>query len=213
MSKPENYAFLVIDLELPEFTQVFLPEAHYQSVAEIIMTLNETLSKFFQLKGLTHDTIQFKYDPLTEYVTYKGLYGYGINLSRELLEILGFPQDVVLPHRKESDEQSQTFHEVPATFKSSIDRGFHALYVYCSICKPQIVGDIYAPLLRTVAVKGKRNEHVTIAYNPPHYVPVGIREISEIEIDIRDDTGGIVPFTFGKVVCKLHFKPNEALYS
>ena len=104
-------------------------------------------------------------------------------------------------------------YEIQAQIPCNPNKSFHAMYVYCNICKPQIVGDIYAPLLRTVAVKGKRNEPVTIIYNSPHYVPIGVREISEVEIDIRDDMGNKVPFTFGKVVCKLHFRKNEAIYS
>ena len=102
---------------------------------------------------------------------------------------------------------------VTGMYKADIDRGFHALYVYCNICEPQIVGDVYAPLLRTVAIKGKRHDHTTMTYNQPHYISIATREISEIEIDIREDSGKKVSLTSGKVVCKLHFRQNETLHS
>ena len=39
-----------------------------------------------------------------------------------------------------------------AQFIAYINRGFNSLYVNCSICEPQIVGDAYVPLIRTVYI-------------------------------------------------------------
>ena len=97
-----------------------------------------------------------------------------------------------------------------APFKHDITKGVHSLFVYCNFCEPQIVGDVYAPLLRSVAIKGSRGEHVTKTYGEPHYLPVSTDTVDMIEINIKDDTGHDVPFTSGKVVCKLHFR-NRAL--
>ena len=171
------------------------------------------MEKHFEGINLPKGAVRLEYDSLTEKVTYKGKYGYALSLSYEMQELLGFERMTPLAHKYDGLQDTDKYHVVEAQHSSNINRGFHALYVYCNICKPQIVGDIYAPLIRTVAVKGTRNQHITISYSPPHYVPLGTREISEIEIDIRDDTGIKVPFMYGKVVCKLHFKQNETLHS
>ena len=168
---------------------------------------------YFDLNQKDNRTIRLVYESLTEKTKYRGKYGFGLRISNELRDILGFEYNVPLEKRLENDEDVDKFHKVEADFKSNLERGFHALYVYCNVCKPQIVGDVYAPLLRTAAIMGKRNQHVNIFYNKLHYIPVRSREIDEIEINIRDDTGNKVPFTFGKVVCKLHFRQNEALRS
>ena len=43
-------------------------------------------------------------------------------------------------------------------------------------------------------------------FSQPHYVPVLKREFENIEIDIRSNTGEKIPFEFGTVSVKLHFK-------
>ena len=214
-----DYTFGVLNLtEDVDITTIVFPDAHYDSVLELVRVINKNLVTFFEIKNLPKRTIMLTYDELTNKVTLKATIGYGLALNEEITAIFGF------------DKSQQLFKQIPKTdnpfaeepekefsvtgiYKADIDRGFHALYVYCNICEPQIVGDVYAPLLRTVAIKGKRHDHTTMTYNQPHYIPIATREISEIEIDIREDSGKKVSFTSGKVVCKLHFRQNEALHS
>ena len=46
----------------------------------------------------------------------------------------------------------------------------------------------------------------TSSFESLHYIPVTRRDFDTIEIDIRDDTGRKLPFQFGHVVVKLHFR-------
>lgn len=46
-------------------------------------------------------------------------------------------------------------------------------------------------------------------FSSPQYVPVLKREFENIEIDIRTETGAHVPFLFGTVCVKLHFKKKQ----
>lgn len=212
LSNPSSYGIGIIKLENMEFNNLFLPQTHYQSIPELIQTINKNLSTWFDFHGLNPNTMRLDLDRITDMVTFIGSEGYALTLTNEMKDILGFPHEITLGREKPENQLEPEIHRITAEFKSDIHRGFHSLYVYCNVCEPQIVGDVYAPLLRTVAIKGKRNQHTTIAYNQPHYIPVGTREISEIEIDIRDDSGFKVPFTVGKVVCKLHFRQNEDIY-
>lgn len=217
LTVPESSCSIIDFTQGVTITAIQFPNAHYESVIELVRVINKNLVTFFEIYELPKRTLMLVYDDLTDKVTLKGRVGYGLFLNDELRAIFGFDSTQDLYRRQPKgpfvDDQSGEEFNVEALYKSDINRGFHALYVYCNICEPQIVGDVYAPLLRTVAIKGKRHDHVTITYNQPHYIPIGTREISEIEIDIREDTGRKVSFTAGKVVCKLHFKKNEAIHS
>ena len=90
-----------------------------------------------------------------------------------------------------------------------INRGLTALYVYCNLCKPQIVGDTLAPLLRIVDSKGKDGQNIVKFYGQPHFVPLRKKYIDVIQINISDDTGNIISFTLGKVICKLQFRLKQ----
>ena len=209
LKKSSEHTIKIINVESETVDEAYLPKSHYHSASDLVRAINHTLRKYFESKDLDNKTVALDLTNYSEMITLKANYGYGLELSLELQDILGFTRDTVLVNFEEGDG----VYEIEAQSPCNLNKSFHAMYVYCNISKPQIVGDIYAPLLRTVAVKGKRNEHIAILYNSPHYIPFGIREISEIEIDIRDDTGNKVPFTSGKVVCKLHFRQNEAIHT
>ena len=111
-----------------------------------------------------------------------------------LAEVLGFESD---RYYKES---------TTAPFIADINRGFYNLYVYCSICEPQLVGDGYYPLLRTVFITGQHGDMVQQIFQKPHYVPVNNNSFDTIEINIKNDMNEIISFESGKVICKLHFR-------
>lgn len=83
------------------------------------------------------------------------------------------------------------------------------MFVYCDIIEPQIISDVLAKVLRIAVVDSRKyvygTQHAQL-FPQPHYVPVLKREFENIEIDIRTNTGERVPFLFGTVCVKLHFK-------
>ena len=204
-----DYTIKVLNVKEETVEEVYLPKSHYHSANDLVRAINHTLRKYFESKDLDRQTVVLDLTNFSEMITFKANYGYGVEFSFELQDILGFSRNTLLTEFHDGEG----VYEIEAQFPCNLNKSFHAMYVYCNICKPQIVGDIYAPLLRTVAVKGKRNDHIALLYTSPHYIPLGLREISEVEIDIRDDTGHKVPFTSGKVVCKLHFRQNGAIHS
>ena len=72
-----------------------------------------------------------------------------------------------------------------------INRGLIALYAYCDLSEPQIVGDTLAPLLKTVDSKGKDGQNIVKCYSLLHFIPLRKKYINVIEINISDDTGNI----------------------
>ena len=84
----------------------------------------------------------------------------------------------------------------------------HNLNIYCNLLKPVSVGDIEAPLLRTVALSSndKFGEYVKFEPNEREYIPLLYNEFDNIEIDIKNDYNKTIDFKFGKVYLSLHFR-------
>ena len=92
--------------------------------------------------------------------------------------------------------------------------GQRLMYVYSDIVTPYLVGDVQAPLLRTITPKGERGELISTTFTNPYYVPVARRGFDTIQIHINNELGEPMPFTGGKSVAVLHFKRcNESLLS
>jgi hypothetical protein len=87
-----------------------------------------------------------------------------------------------------------------------IDRGFHAMYIYCSIIKNRIVGDITAQLLKVVPKKGKHGEVIYMSFNNIQYHEIQCSNVGEVTIHITTDNGESVPFERGKCVATLAYR-------
>ena len=193
-SRDRSYTFRVRNNEKQLTQRIYLPIAYYHTVQEFIDAINSTLESYFEFHEVDTTSITFKTDQLTQKITIDCKEHYMIRFPTETGDMLGL-------HDKWYSEGITT-----APFVYDISRGFAAMYVYCSVCAPQIVGDVYAPLLRAVATKGQRGDYIIKSFSEPHYIPVNTDEVNTIEINIKDDTGEDVPFTLGKVICKLHFR-------
>lgn len=86
--------------------------------------------------------------------------------------------------------------------------GIHSLFVYCDIVDYSIVGNTRAQLLRMahIPAESKFGDSIVDRFESPHYLPLSTKEISSIEIDIKDDTNTPISFEFGRVKLVLHFK-------
>jgi len=122
----------------------------------------------------------------------------GIVLSKHLAYVLGF-KDEVLTTEKTAEH--------PIDLRGGTD----ALYVYSNIVENQIVGNTRVPLLRIVHVHGHHGDVIEKTFHSPHYIPVLCKEIDNIEVEIKSDSGHLIPFEYGKTVAKLHFRKKRML--
>ncbi|KAK5650192.1 hypothetical protein RI129_001221 [Pyrocoelia pectoralis] len=171
-----------------------LATGNYESVEEIVDTLNkhELISKL----------IKVKYNKTTKRVsiTFEAVF---------TISILGFSQRLALqlgfrPYQNIKSEQE-------AHHTASIWTGLPSqMFVYCDIVEPQIVGDVLTPLMRIVNIVIRNyyyyGNHNDVVFSPTHYIPVMTKEFENIEINIRTDTGALMPFELGTLSLKLHFK-------
>ena len=172
----------------------------YNTVQELIDDIQKTFSDTVERpQNYPADEELFKiaYNEKINRVYYDAHYQTKVQLSDECAEALGFVKS------------SLTGRNQYARYAPDITRGRHSLFVYCNVVDSQIVGDVYAPLLRTVAIRGERGSIVTETYDRLHYVPVNTKELSTLEFSIRDDAGDHIKFDSGKIICKLHFRPKS----
>ena len=123
----------------------------------------------------------------------------GVILGQTIQYMLGFGIDKTITF---------TDSVTVAKYPPDILSGFTTLYVYCDLIQPQIVGNVLAPLLRTVPISGDYGSTCNKVFLAPHYLPLRKKSFDTVEIAIRDDTDHPVQFMFGKVIVKLHLKRN-----
>ena len=175
------------------YKTTILPGGYYKTVLDLCEEINE---RIFQRHG-ERNTVIFKYHEATRKVYIK-TNEYEVTFSKALADMLGFK----LFSLDDKWYDTLTLADYPA----DIHLGFYTLYVYCSLCEAQVVGDYYVPLLRTVAIRGDNGDLIMKTFDQPHYVPVNTSKFDTIEMNIKDDQGENVAFESGKVLCKLHFR-------
>ena len=80
--------------------------------------------------------------------------------------------------------------------------------IYCNLMEPVLVGDVSAPLLRSIALFDGDKYGDNIDYEPyeREYNPLITNEFQHIDIDIKDDYNKTLDFKFGKIYLSLHFR-------
>ena len=132
-------------------------------------------------------------------------FGFGVFLNEEVAEMLGFKENAWFA--KEVADQILPFEKMEAEYHPDMKMIKSALYVYCNVVEPQIVGDRRYKLLNHVAVNNQGpGENTLVEIARHHYLPVSRNHIPEIEVDITDDAGRSIRFERGKVITTLHFR-------
>ena len=131
---------------------------------------------------------------------------YQVQFSPQLARCLGLQQDhtVVYIH---TDQNHPYISRVPADLSPNRD----IMYVNCSLIRPQIVGDQFTQLLRTVTIKGKHGAVNSHIFTTRQYVDVMVEEFNEVHIELTDKIGSLIPFITGHVVVVLHLQPKPLI--
>lgn len=170
-------------------------EHTWTNTMQMITDLNNKFkSKYFDL-ALTDDRVQL--------VTKKDI------LRLEFLS--GF--NYVLGFHKRIMENMKSNKKYVSQHPPHLDRGFTNMYIYSSICAPIQVGNARAPLLKSIWIDvnsekpKKRDEIRYLSIKHPMYVPISTSTINNIQVNIRTDSGILVPFVDSAVTSlTLHFK-------
>jgi hypothetical protein len=185
--------------------EINVPPGHYRDVHELIEAMNEALRVWKAPGSKTHPLpklVKVTYDELHKRVKLKlnTTAIKGVILGTVLQYMLGF-----------GGEWSRAFTKpvYKAKYPPDITGGFTTLFVYCNLVQPQVVGNILAPLLRTVPVEGEYGATVDKVFLDPHYLPLRCKSFDSVHIAIKDDTDTPVKFNFGKTIIKVHLRRKQ----
>nr|CAD2193612.1 unnamed protein product [Meloidogyne enterolobii]CAD2199392.1 unnamed protein product [Meloidogyne enterolobii] len=119
-----------------------------------------------------------------------------ITLTEQLAYILGF-------------DKHDIFETSIAKFMPDMKGGVSSFHVYApGLIEPMIIGDVTAPVLRIVNIRGKQDEIIEEQFLLIQYHKLLIKEINEIFIEIRTSSGTLMPFQYGTCTLTLHFKKS-----
>lgn len=169
-----------------------LQPGYYASIAELLENMNNEVKGHFD----PPQGVSLHYDTVVRKVFLEGPPSYELATHGRLAHILGMQPGV-------AGKQS--------VFSVDLSAGFNTLFVYTDIVRHQIVGDYYVPLLRCVPIRGVNSEFVTLTFDKPHYIPVNKDHANTISVEIKTDQNRNVSFRFGKVIVKLHLRPQRNL--
>ena len=189
-------------------TKTKIPQGFYETTEELIKTMTR------QIKENKPPLIQLNYNKNSKRVKIILKGESKLILHRGIAENLGFPPGNVCFETEnawENVNENEVERIVESPFVADPNALFSLLFVYSNVVSPQIVGDVQAPLLRVVNVRGKPGEIISSQYDRPHYLPVSQKYFQTIEIEIKSVTGKPVPFERGKVIIVLHFRMRQLL--
>ena len=100
-------------------------------------------------------------------------------------------------------------------YMMDLNQSFKSIFVYCDLAIPRPVGDIMAPLLRTMptTTPNADTEFYHQIYVKPHYIPLSRTQFSSIELVLSTDAGSTLSFSSGHTVATLHLRPRRPLFS
>ena len=117
-----------------------------------------------------------------------------VDMTEQLAYILGF-------------DKSSLHEPTEAKFMPDMNGGVSSFQVYApGLIEPMIIGDVSAPVLRIVTIRGRQDEIVEEQFIAVQYHKILVKEISELQIEIRTSSGSLMPFEYGTCTLTLHFK-------
>lgn len=200
-SFPESDATISINNSLVgKITHISLPVGHYDRVSDILSEFNS-----LAVQSIIGGKISLEYDRVRKRVWVKGDQHIALSCGGKLAHILGFISNDPLSPSENTQARSYAPH--PA----DIYGGCYSMFIYSDIVDYQVVGDSYVPLLRSINIADTDKQYPIRLFDKPHYVRLSKLQIDDIEIAIKSDQDQPIPFTYGKVVIKLHFRPIKQL--
>jgi len=189
-------------------SMLFVPEGRYETARELVEETRRMVHKHFRKMAKVRNNTLLKpedflndgFNDRTQKVTIQAT-GCDVVMSDKLADLLGFESRILRQDK------------VEGTSAVDLNRGYNSLLVYCNVMVDSIVGDVRAPLLRTVNVKGRYGDSVREIFTKPLYVPVRRNRFDTIEISIKGETGRPVSFNSGSSCMTLHFKRASTTFA
>ncbi|KAL3103981.1 hypothetical protein niasHT_030139 [Heterodera trifolii] len=109
-----------------------------------------------------------------------------VEVSPQLAYILGFNNTEFMLAENE------------ARFVPDMSGGVSSFHVYTpDLIEPMMIGDVTAPVLRIVTIRGDPDQVIEEQFFAIQYHKILLKEVSEILIEIRTNSGSLMPFQYG----------------
>ena len=134
---------------------------------------------------------------------------YGDNFRNMLgLEKANDLGDLTIKFKKDELHSTKECYEFPKL--CSFNYKHAHMYVYSSLVKDSIVGYVFAPIVRVVALEDKpKSETIHREFTVPHYLPLRSSSQNEVVLEITDGMGNSMKFNQGNSVAVFHFRKKK----
>ena len=147
--------------------------------------------------------------------------------DEEVPSILGFKgiRDIsnhdIIHIGYKSEKAGNSLNRHVGEFPFDITCGSQLIFVYIDIIEHQNVGDVRAPVIKIIESERRlRNgsiNTVTLIHHKSYknfdYKPLLSNNIQNIQVELRNETGKLIPFTgTGKVIVSLKFQKNYLIW-
>ena len=135
---------------------------------------------------------------------------YGDNFRNMLgLEKANDPGDLTIKFKEdELHFTKEYYYEFPKLCSFNY-QGAH-MYVYSSLVKDSIVGNVFAPIVRVVGLEDKpKSETINREFTVPHYLPLRSSSFSKVVMELPDGMRNSMKFNQGNIVAVFHFKKKK----
>lgn len=152
--------------------------------------LQNKLKKYFEVGLSENGHLSFKWIGSTVYFAH-------LQFKFPLQFVLGFQQNYRI-----------VYGSIEADFPPQLNRAYDQMMIYADIVKPIMVGGVLVPLLRNVYVKQNNyfGQVVNHVIDNPMYLKTSCTSFNRIEVNIRSDSGTLIPFADAGITClTLHF--------
>ena len=188
----------------------------FDTVPQLLATIKKTVglpnfffreiksSGKFEIVFGKHEGITFPSDEIPSIIGFKGVPdGRGTHI--------GYKMDTTANKLMKKDDTKAFMGD----FKNDLCAGKHLVFICTNIIEYQYVGDAKAPLLRVIDSKQRLKNGSVCELEPTHRIVFSIldykkllsKTIQSISIELRTETGQLVPFSgTGKVILTLQFK-------
>ena len=188
---PAAFKATIIIKQYPSYYNTYLSftPGYYPTIEDLLKNMQKQLSD--EGVGITLEDTKCR-------ITLNNAEVVGIELKNGADILLGFR------------DQKITARTSLGEYLPNLTRGLFAIFVYCSICQPTVVGDVNVPLLRTIHMSNKKyGSTVNHIVQQPLNIPLNTQTVKNIEIEICDAYGKRVPFQNTKILMTLEFLEDK----
>ena len=201
---------------------ITIPQGHYDP-ASYVKEVNKEIKKIkHKFTATSEPKVLFKgrlkYSPNSRKITLvlnnhlEAMKFYGDDLRNMLgLEKANDPGDLTIKFEKdELRSMREYYYEFPKSCSFNY-KGAH-MYVYSSLVKDSIVGNVFAPIVRVVGLEDEsKSETIHREFTVPHYLPLRSSSFNEVVLESTDGMGNSMKFNQGNSVAVFHFRKKSKI--